>query len=98
MYWSDLTDMVFSVPGHFELQQYVFDAGRPVVVAWGNHTNTPHFVNKFLCMPSGNEDMAVLGIVVIFGIEHVEIAATVGTYKLFFDSDAPTLSQASRGL
>ena len=52
-----------------------------------------------ICMPPRNEDVAVLGIVVTFGIEHVEITATVGTYKLFFfDSDAPTLSQASRGL
>ena len=24
MYWRELTNMAFSVPGHFELQQYVF--------------------------------------------------------------------------
>ena len=36
-----------------------------------------------ICMARRNEDVAVLGIVVIFGIEHVEITATVGIYKLF---------------
>ena len=35
-------------------------------------------------MAPRNEDVAVLGIVVIFGIEHVEITATVGIYKLFW--------------
>ena len=49
-------------------------------------------------MPARNEDVAVLGIVAIFGIEHVEITVTVGNYQLFFDSDTPTQSQASRGL
>ena len=49
MYWRELTNMAFTVPGHFEPQQYLsFVAGRPVVATRGNNANTQHFVNKFL--------------------------------------------------
>ena len=48
MYWRELTNMAFSVPGHFEPQQYVsFVAGRPVVVTRGNNSNTPHLSTNF---------------------------------------------------
>ena len=49
MYWRELTNMAFTVPGHFEPQQYLsFVAGRPVVATRGNNANTQQFVNKFL--------------------------------------------------
>ena len=68
MYWRELTNMAFTVPGHFEPQQYLsFVAGRPVVATRGNNANTPLFVNKFLLVRSAGQAIAFYNTVKVSG-------------------------------
>ena len=55
MYWRELTNMAFTVTGHFEPQEYLsVVAGRPVVATRGNIASTPHLPTAFCGCDSPN--------------------------------------------
>ena len=61
MYWRELTNMAFTVTGHFEPQECLsIVAGRPVVATRGNIASTPHVPTVFCGCDSPVKPMRVI--------------------------------------